>query len=110
MSHTGLSDNAKAELACAYAALALHDDGVEITADKLSALVKAAGVNIPAVWTSLFAKALSGKNVEDLLMAGGGGGGAAAPAGDAKEEKKDDKKGKKKEEAKEESEDEGFGG
>merc|ERR1712232_1132725 len=107
MSHTGLSDNAKAELACAYAALALHDDGVEITADKLSALVKAAGVNIPAVWTSLFAKALSGKNVEDLLMAGGGGGGAAAPAGgaapaaDAKEEKK---------EAKEESEDEGFGG
>ncbi|KFG81356.1 acidic ribosomal protein P1 [Metarhizium anisopliae] len=70
-----------AELASSYAALILADDGVEISADKLQALIKAAGVEgVEPIWTSIFAKALEGKDVKDLLVNVGSGGGAAAPA------------------------------
>ena len=64
---------ASAELANAYAALILADDGVEITvctvekrfwlgltkeqSDKLTTLIKAAGVaEVEPIWSSLFAK------------------------------------------------------
>jgi len=70
-----------AELASSYAALILADDGVEITADKLQSLIKAAGIqDVEPIWTSIFAKALEGKDVKDLLVNVGSGGGAAAPA------------------------------
>ncbi|KAI9701607.1 MAG: 60S acidic ribosomal protein P1 [Candelina mexicana] len=106
-----------AELATSYAALILADDGLDITADKLQTLIKAASVDdVEPIWTSLFAKALEGKNVKDLLLnVGSGGGAAAAPvsgggsggAGDAAPEEKPEEK---KEEEKEESdEDMGFG-
>ncbi|RYP02750.1 hypothetical protein DL764_005624 [Monosporascus ibericus] len=104
------------ELASSYAALILADDGVEITADKLQTLIKAANItDVEPIWTSLFAKALEGKDVKDLLSnVGSGAGGAAAPAaggaaagGDAAPEAKEEKK---EEEAAEESdEDMGFG-
>merc|ERR1712169_144085 len=104
-----------AELASSYAALILADDGVDITVDKLNTLIKAAGVDdVEPIWTSLFAKALEGKDVKDLLLnVGSGGGAAAAPAAGgaaggeaAAEETKEEEK----EEAKEESdEDMGFG-
>ena len=46
-----------AELANAYAALILADDGVEITADKLTTIIKAAGVqDVEPIWSTLFAK------------------------------------------------------
>ncbi|KAI9657502.1 MAG: 60S acidic ribosomal protein P1 [Trizodia sp. TS-e1964] len=105
-----------AELAVSYAALILADDNVDITADKLQTLIKAAKIeDVEPIWTTLFAKALEGKNVKDLLLNVGSGGGAAAapvatgaaPAGGAAavEEKKEEK-----EEEKEESdEDMGFG-
>ncbi|CAG8562612.1 7047_t:CDS:2 [Cetraspora pellucida] len=60
-----MSDN---ELAIVYAALILADDGVEITAEKLQTLTKTAGIDVEPVWANLFAKALEGKNVSDLLM------------------------------------------
>ncbi|TVY45011.1 60S acidic ribosomal protein [Lachnellula occidentalis] len=71
-----------AELAVSYAALILADDGVDVTADKLQTLIKAAGVEeVEPIWTSLFAKALEGKDVKELLLnVGSGGGAAAAPA------------------------------
>ncbi|KAH6696987.1 60s acidic ribosomal protein-domain-containing protein [Plectosphaerella plurivora] len=103
-----------AELASSYAALILADDGVEITADKLQTLIKAAKVeDVEPIWTSLFAKALEGKDVKDLLSNVGSGGAAAAPgasagaaAGGAAEEAKVEEK----EEEKEESDDDmGFG-
>jgi large subunit ribosomal protein LP1 len=105
-----------AELASSYAALILADDGVEITSDKLQTLIKAAKVEeVEPIWTSIFAKALEGKDVKDLLTNVGSGGGAAAPAaaggapgaagGDAAPAEEE-----KKEEEKEESdEDMGFG-
>ncbi|KAK9716788.1 hypothetical protein K7432_006653 [Basidiobolus ranarum] len=93
-----------AEQAIVYAALILQDDGVEITADKLTTITKAAGVDVEPVWASLFAKALAGKNVSDLLMNVGSAGAApatsagassgpsadAAPAADEKEEAKEE--------------------
>lgn len=107
----------RAELAVSYAALVLADDGVEVTADKLQTLIKAAGIDdVEPIWSNLFAKALVGKDIKDLLLnvgsgagaatvaaTGGDGGGAAAAA--AAEEKPEEK-----EEDKEESdEDMGFG-
>ncbi|KAF3760646.1 ribosomal protein 60S [Cryphonectria parasitica EP155] len=104
-----------AELANSYAALILADEGLEITADKLQTLIKAANVpEVEPIWTSLFAKALEGKDVKDLLTNVGSGGGAAAPAAGgaaaggaaAAEEAKEEAK----EEEKEESDDDmGFG-
>ncbi|KAG8933350.1 hypothetical protein FRC03_007177 [Tulasnella sp. 419] len=110
---------ANQELASTYAALILADDGVEITSEKIVAITDAAGVEVEAIWASLLAKALEGKNVKDLLSnvgsgggapavgaapaaggGGGGGGGDAAPA--AKEEEK-------KEEKEESDDDMGFG-
>ncbi|CRK25161.1 hypothetical protein BN1723_013519 [Verticillium longisporum] len=103
-----------AELASSYAALILADEGIEITADKLQTLIKAAKVeDVEPIWTSLFAKALEGKDVKDLLSNVGSGGGAAATpaaggaaAGGAAEAEAEAPK----EEEKEESDDDmGFG-
>ncbi|KAK0672468.1 60s acidic ribosomal protein-domain-containing protein [Cercophora samala] len=104
-----------AELATSYAALILADDGVEITADKIQTIIKAAGIEeVEPIWASLFAKALEGKDVKDLLsnVGSGGGaapaaaGGAAAAAGGAAEAAPEEAK----EEEKEESDDDmGFG-
>ncbi|KAG0230910.1 hypothetical protein BGW41_002360 [Actinomortierella wolfii] len=82
-------------------------------ADKLQTLLKAANIELESIMTALFAKALEGKNVAEMLTNVGAAGaapaaGAAAPAGGAAaaEEKAEEKK----EEAKEESdEDMGFG-
>ncbi|KAI8060241.1 60s acidic ribosomal protein-domain-containing protein, partial [Gongronella butleri] len=93
-----------AELAIVYAALILQDDNIEITEDKLQALVKAAGVEVEPIWFSLYAKALAGQNLAELLtnvgqpgagpaVAVGGaaaGGAADAPAEEAKEEEKEE--------------------
>ncbi|KAL9102781.1 MAG: hypothetical protein Q9163_002099 [Psora crenata] len=108
------------ELATSYAALILADDDLDVTADKLQTLLKAAKVDdVESIWTNLFAKALDGKNVKDMLLnVGSGGGAAAAPTpgggggatGSAADAPTEEKKEEKKEEEKEESdEDMGFG-
>jgi len=103
------------ELATSYAALILADDGVEVTADKLQTLIKAAKIEeVEPIWTTLFAKALEGKDVKDLLLnVGSGGGAAAAPAASGAaggaapvEEAKEEEKEEEKEES---DEDMGFG-
>merc|ERR1712096_431747 len=77
---------------------------IDITGEKMAKIISAAKVNVEAFWPGLFAKALQGRNIGDLICnvgsapaAGGGGGapaadagGAAAPAEEKKEEKKDD--------------------
>jgi|UniRef100_A0A7S4LD12 large subunit ribosomal protein LP1 len=100
------------ELACTYAALILHDEGVEITQDKLKAIIAAAGVEIESYYPMMFAKYLDGKDLGSMLTvsSGGGGGGAAPAAGGgaapAAEEKKEEKKVVEEEE---EDDDMGFG-
>ncbi|KAG9003877.1 hypothetical protein FRB90_011095 [Tulasnella sp. 427] len=108
---------ANVDLAPAYAALILADDGQEITSDKITKILNAADVEVEPIWASLLAKALEGKNVKELLSNVGAGGGApavgGAPAattgatggGAAPEPEKEEKK-----EEKEESDDDmGFG-
>ncbi|KAJ6020921.1 hypothetical protein N7540_006425 [Penicillium herquei] len=90
------------ELACSYAALILADDGIEISAEKIQTLVAAAKVpEVEPIWATIFAKALEGKDIKDLLTNVGSGGpaapvaaaagGAAAPAEAAVEEKVEEK-------------------
>merc|ERR1711976_522834 len=52
------------ELCCSYAALMLHDDGLDITSEKLSAVIKASGNTVEPYWPMLFAKALIAKTLE----------------------------------------------
>jgi large subunit ribosomal protein LP1 len=61
------------EQAIVYAALILQDDNVEITSEKLLTLTKAAGVDVEPIWASIFAKALAGKDLGELLMNVGAG-------------------------------------
>ncbi|CAG0914116.1 unnamed protein product [Notodromas monacha] len=110
--------SSKAELACVYASLILRDDDVAITGDKISTILKAAGVTVEPYWPSLFAKALEGVDVKSLLSNVGAGVGAAPAAspsvaapvsggGDAKPAAEE--KAKKEEPAEESDDDMGFG-
>jgi large subunit ribosomal protein LP1 len=106
MAFANLSDTAKEDMAVSLACLALHDGGVEISADNINALVSGAGVTVAPYWGSLFSKLLANTKFDDILTKpGSGGGGGAAPAasgapaaGGAKEEKKEEKKKEEEEE------------
>ncbi|ABN65043.1 predicted protein [Scheffersomyces stipitis CBS 6054] len=101
------------EASVSYAALILADAEVEITSEKLLAITKAAGADVEAVWADVYAKALEGKNLKELLFsfaasapAAGASAGAAASSGAAAEEAAEEAV----EEEKEESDDDmGFG-
>jgi large subunit ribosomal protein LP1 len=101
------------QLACVYAALILHDDGLQVTPDKLIKLLNAAKLTVNPFWPSLFSEALKNRDLTDLALSGigaggGGGGGGAeqAPAAADTAPKAADKKEEKKEEKKEASEEE----
>eukprot|EP01017_Pseudomicrothorax_dubius_P000513 TRINITY_DN0_c2000_g1_i3.p1 TRINITY_DN0_c2000_g1~~TRINITY_DN0_c2000_g1_i3.p1 ORF type:complete len:123 (+),score=42.08 TRINITY_DN0_c2000_g1_i3:42-410(+) len=113
---SSLSKQTHDELAVTYAALILHDEGLQISSQNLVKLINASGNKVDSFWPSMFAKALSGRSVSDFLLGGGDGGqaapapaaaGAQAPAGKT-EAKKDDKK--KAPEPPKEEEDVGMGG
>ncbi|XP_020598339.1 60S acidic ribosomal protein P1-like [Phalaenopsis equestris] len=90
------------------AALILYDDGIPITAEKISTLLKSANISVESFWATLIAKLLEKKNVDDLILnvgsggggatvtvaatAAGGGGGAAEDSAPAVEEKKEEPK------------------
>lgn len=96
-----------------YHARSTYNTIFYIKADKLQTLTKAAGfTEIEPIWFSLYAKALEGQDLKELIWnvgapAAGGAGAAAAGGAAAAEEAKEEEK---KEEEKEESdEDMGFG-
>merc|ERR1712137_1283728 len=105
-----------AELACTYAALILNDDDVEITGDKITAILKAANVEFEPFWPSLFAGALKDVDVRSLITnigscvgSGPAAGGAAAAGGDAGAAEAPAEEAKKAESSSEEDDDMGFG-
>merc|ERR1712078_775883 len=103
-----LSKEQHDELCVSYAALMLHDDGLEITAEKLSKVIKASGNEVEPYWPMLFAKALKGQDVGELLTnlaSAGPAAGPAAAAGPVAVEEEAPK-----EEKKEEAEDVDMGG
>ncbi len=108
------------EAACVYAALILQDEGLDITAEKISALIEAANVEVEAIWPTIFAKALAKVDVAGLLANIGAGSApaaaaAAAPASPGKGKgpgspgKGAKKEAPKKEEKEESDDDMGFG-
>ncbi|OMJ71330.1 hypothetical protein SteCoe_17896 [Stentor coeruleus] len=90
------------ELCCIYSALILHDEGMDVTADKINKLVDASGNNIEKYWPLLFANALKGKNVASLITNLSGslpassletvGGSSAQPEAETKKEEKKEEK------------------
>jgi large subunit ribosomal protein LP1 len=81
----------KAEQAVSYASLILADESITITPEKLQAILKAAGIeDVEPIWTTLFAKALEGKNVKDILTKAAATGPAVGEAGPIKPDAKDD--------------------
>ena len=90
----------KDELVCTYAALLLHDCGLDISAEKLNKVIKQSGNEVEAYWPGLFAKALQGQDIDAILTRMGApaaagpvvGGEATAPADEKEkvENKKDD--------------------
>ena len=80
-----LSGPARDELLVTYAALILHDDKADITADSLNSLIKASGTSVEGYWPVLFARMLQGKDISEYIATagtpgGGGVGGATAAA------------------------------
>ncbi|XP_074028377.1 large ribosomal subunit protein P1-like [Leptinotarsa decemlineata] len=75
-----------AELACVYSALILVDDDIAVTGEKIQIILKAAIVDVEPYWPSLFAKALEGINVRELITNIGSGVGSEKK----KEEESDD--------------------
>jgi len=104
-----------AELACTYAALVLNDDDVEITGDKITAILKAANVEFEPFWPSLFAGALKDVDVRSLITNIGSGvgsgpaAGGAAAGGDAAAEAPKEEAKKAESSSEEEDDDMGFG-
>ncbi|CDW52285.1 ribosomal protein P1 [Trichuris trichiura] len=95
------------EMACAYAALILADDGIKVSVDGIKSILTAADVHVDSVWPEIFVNALESVNISELVTNIGGGFGAgsvaAAPAA-AEVQAESAKAPEKKEEKKEESE------
>merc|ERR1712227_144485 len=107
---TDRSIKMSSELACTYAALILNDDGIDITADKLTAILKAAKVDVEPFWPGLFAGALKDVDVTSLISNIGSGAGAAPAGGAGGAAEEAPKEEEKKAESSEESDDDmGFG-
>lgn len=81
----------KTEQAVAYAALILADESIDISAEKLQTILRAAGIeDVEPIWTTLFAKALGGKDVKEILTKVAAPGPAVGEAAKGKEDGKNE--------------------
>jgi large subunit ribosomal protein LP1 len=72
---------ASPELALVYASLILNDDGLAITAAKLTAILTAANVHVDAPWVSIFAKSFAAINLGEYANSSSLGGRGATESG-----------------------------
>ena len=77
---SALSKQNKDELVVTYAALLLHDGDLEITEEKLNKVISASGNSVEGYWPGLFAKALKGRNINDLIANAAASSGPATAA------------------------------
>merc|ERR1712167_175401 len=59
--------NSKLSMGCTYAALILHDGGVEISSEKINQLLEAAGVNVDSYWPRMYAKSCTKSKMDRLI-------------------------------------------
>ena len=59
---------ANSELACVYAALILADDDVAVTPEKITTILKAAGVDVEPYWPGLFSKVDIGLEISQFAL------------------------------------------
>ena len=102
-----LSKGEISDLAVTYAVWLLHDGGVSVDADKLQTVISAAGVDVPAFYTKIYAKAVTDAKKLDEIVSGStslsagpapaaaaapaaGGAGAAPAKAEEKKPEKDD--------------------
>jgi large subunit ribosomal protein LP1 len=78
-----LSQAEREELLCSYAALILHDEKADVTADNINKLITAAGGSVEPYWPTLFARALKSVKIADLLKNAGSAPSAAPASGAA---------------------------
>merc|ERR1739845_168147 len=67
-----LDDTARSQMACTFAALMLHDEGIELNNANLKKVIDSAGVTVAPYWPMLFAQALQGKDLGSFLNVSGG--------------------------------------
>jgi len=107
VAHSQLSKGEHDELCCIYSALLLHDEGIDVDSSKINKLISVSGNEVEKYWPVLFANALKGKNISDLLTNLGSGGGPSAQEGAPQETAGE---ATKEEEKKEEEEEEAMEG
>ena len=67
-----------AKTAIPYACLLLTDAGVEITEERVAAILSAAGLEVESIWISTFVRCIKNEDVEKLCKDVSSGAGAAA--------------------------------
>lgn len=67
-----------ATTAIPYACLLLTDAGVEITEERVAAILATAGIEVEAIWISIFVRSIKNEDVEKLCKDVSSGAGAAA--------------------------------
>merc|ERR1712226_1291699 len=72
MSWSSLDAATKDQMACTFAALFLHDEGIEVTAANLNKVLTATNCKVAGYWPMLFANALQGHSVGEFLAVSGG--------------------------------------
>ena len=91
-----LDETQRSQMACTFASLLLHDEGIELNNGNLKKVIDAAGVKVAPYWPMLFAQALQGKDLGSFLNVSSGsapvqqagtGGGNAGEAAPKEEEK-----------------------